>query len=209
MDKLLKPLGLGRKKSDDGRQSRFQRATSPKREKHLSPSTASASSQSIKEDKEDLSSEPPLSPTQTLAEFSPPPSGSRPGSRSDSRGTGLSRKGSDNEPGALGLSLLHTPKAAPNADIVFVHGLGGTSRKTWSKNNDPELFWPLKFLPFEPDIASARILTFGYNANFRTASKVSISVLDFAKDLLFDLKYAKDSNGNELNIGEASDEFSY
>jgi len=89
-------------------------------------------------------------------------------------------------------------------DIVFIHGLGGASRKTWSKNQDPELFWPLKFLPSEPDICQARILTFGYNANFRAAGNVSTSVLDFAKDLLFDLKYAKDEQKGDLHVGFVS-----
>ena len=89
-------------------------------------------------------------------------------------------------------------------DIVFIHGLGGTSRRTWSKNEDPELFWPLKFLPFEPDVCLTRILTFGYNANFRTAGNVGTSVLDFAKDLLFDLKYAKDEEKNDMEIGLVS-----
>ena len=47
-------------------------------------------------------------------------------------------------------------------------------------------------------------MTFGYSANFRAAGKVSVSVLDFAKDLLFDLKYAKDNQRNDLNIGDVS-----
>jgi hypothetical protein len=79
---------------------------------------------------------------------------------------------------------------------------------TWSKNHNPEFFWPLKFLPFEPDINEARILTFGYNANFRRGSgKNKMSVLDFAKDLLYDLKYAKDESEpglEDLRMGEAS-----
>lgn len=87
---------------------------------------------------------------------------------------------------------------------MFIHGLGGTSQRTWSKDENPDLFWPLKFLPLEPDICLARILTFGYNANFRTAGNVSTSVLDFAKDLLFDLKYAKDEQEKDLNIGNVS-----
>jgi len=54
----------------------------------------------------------------------------------------------------------------------------------------------LKFLPLEPEIDEARILTFGYNANFRPGSgKTKMSVLDFAKDLLYDLKYAQDEDG--------------
>lgn len=75
---------------------------------------------------------------------------------------------------------------------------------TWSKHKNPELFWPLVFLPLEPAICQARILTFGYNANFRKGGNISTSVLDFAKDLLFDLKYAKDKQKEDLDIGNVS-----
>ena len=75
---------------------------------------------------------------------------------------------------------------------------------TWSKYKNPELYWPLTFLPLEPDVCLARILTFGFNANFRRAGNVSTSVLDFAKDLLFDLKYAKDEQKEDLNMGNVS-----
>ncbi|KAL8720435.1 MAG: hypothetical protein Q9225_002693 [Loekoesia sp. 1 TL-2023] len=113
------------------------------------------------------------------------------------------RKQSETDPGPLGLNVVFTPKNSPRADIVFVHGLGGTSRKTWSKNGDPELFWPLKFLPLEPYICLSRVFTFGYNANFQVAGNVSTSVLDFAKDLLFDLKFAKNNQKEDLNVGKA------
>jgi hypothetical protein len=107
---------------------------------------------------------------------------------------------SEGPPGdPLGLKVLHTPPGRRRVDIVFVHGLGGSSRLSWSKNHNLELFWPLKFLPFEPDINEARLLTFGYNANFRSGSgKNKTSVLDFAKDLLYDLRYAKDESAPEL-----------
>lgn len=59
----------------------------------------------------------------------------------------------------------------------------------------------MTFLPLEPDLCLARILSFGYNANFRRSGNISTSVLDFAKDLLFDLKYAKDKEKNDLNMG--------
>jgi hypothetical protein len=108
------------------------------------------------------------------------------------------------EPGPLGLSVVYSPENDRTADIVFIHGLGGTSRWTWSKNKDPGLFWPLTFLPLEPDLRLARILTFGYNANFRKSGSVGTSVLDFAKDLLFDLKYAKDEQTEDLNMGNVS-----
>jgi hypothetical protein len=102
----------------------------------------------------------------------------------------------------IGLHVLYDPEAGRKVDIVFVHGLGGTSRMSWSKNRDLELFWPLKFLPFEPDICQGRIMTFGYNATIlKGGTRTSASVLDFAKDLLFELKYAKDKQREDLNIG--------
>lgn len=113
-------------------------------------------------------------------------------------------KQSGTDPGPLGLNVVFTPKNSQKVDIVFVHGLGGTSRKTWSKNGDPELFWPLKFLPLEPYICLTRIFTFGYNANFRAAGNVTTSVLDFAKDLLFDLKFAKNNQKEDLHVGKVS-----
>ncbi|KAK8020036.1 hypothetical protein PG990_005174 [Apiospora arundinis] len=104
--------------------------------------------------------------------------------------------------GPLGMQVVYTPDNAHKVDIVFVHGLGGTSRWTWSKHRDPELFWPLTFLPLEPDICLARILTFGYNAGFHKSGNVSTSVFDFAKELLFDLKYGKDAQLDDLEMGK-------
>ncbi|KAL8991757.1 MAG: hypothetical protein Q9169_007677 [Polycauliona sp. 2 TL-2023] len=114
-----------------------------------------------------------------------------------------SQKSSGTDSGPLGLHIVYTPESHRKVDLVFLHGLGGASRKTWSKDGNPELFWPLTFLPLERDISLARILTFGYNANFRSSGSVSTSVLDFAKDLLFDLKFAKDEHGSDLRIGNA------
>ncbi|KFX99301.1 hypothetical protein V490_01847 [Pseudogymnoascus sp. VKM F-3557] len=99
----------------------------------------------------------------------------------------------------LGLKVIHRPLGDRRVDIVFVHGLGGSSRMTWSKNRNLDFFWPQKFLPFEQDINEARILTFGYNSNFRPGSgKNKMSILDFAKDLLYDLKYATDDSASKI-----------
>ena len=116
----------------------------------------------------------------------------------------LSSKNKVAESGPLGLTVVYTPDNAHKVDIVFVHGLGGTSRWTWSKNKNPELFWPLTFLPLEPDLCLARIMTFGYNSAFQKAGSTTTSVLDFAKELLFDLKYAKDQDMGELEVGRVS-----
>ncbi|KAK1718213.1 NACHT and WD domain protein [Colletotrichum lupini] len=109
---------------------------------------------------------------------------------------------SGSDAGSVGLSVIYSPDHGHKADIVFVHGLGGTSRHTWSKHKNPELFWPLTFLPLEPDICLARILTFGYNANFRKAGNISRSILDFAKDLLFDMRFSEDGQKNDLRMGD-------
>ncbi|PGH14324.1 hypothetical protein AJ79_03146 [Helicocarpus griseus UAMH5409] len=104
----------------------------------------------------------------------------------------------------LGLSLLYTPSNdEPTADIIFVHGLGGTSRLTWAYNRDEDLFWPQLWLPTEPDICTARILTYGYNAYFASQGPNSIAgISDFAKQLLFDMKFGKDGLGEDLGVGQ-------
>ena len=46
-------------------------------------------------------------------------------------------------------------------------------------------------------------MTFGYNGSFlKSSTRNSVTVLDFAKDLLYDLKYAKDENKTDLRIGD-------
>lgn len=106
----------------------------------------------------------------------------------------------------LGLHLIHRPDdAVPKADIVFIHGLGGTSRSTWSKNRDPDLFWPLMFLPLEQDICNMRIFTYGYNAEvMKAGGRSSTSILDFAKNLLYDMRFFIDDAEADLRIGKVS-----
>jgi hypothetical protein len=55
--------------------------------------------------------------------------------------------------------------AHPDAkvDIVFVHGLNGDSRLTWTARNG--VFWPTQLLPATLKSAQARILVYGYNAD--------------------------------------------
>src|SRR5436190_22217582 len=102
----------------------------------------------------------------------------------------------------LGLDVIYQPTSTAPLDIIFVHGLGGANRKTWSKFENPNLFWPQQWLPLEPEICTARVLSFGYNANFRAGSPKSISnIADFAKDLLFWMKFGKDDNTEDLEIG--------
>jgi hypothetical protein len=100
----------------------------------------------------------------------------------------------------FGLHVVYEPVDGARANIVFVHGLGGTSQMTWSKSGDPELFWPRKFLPLEQDICQARILTFGYNASVYSKGESSMTILDFAKNLLHSLKHAKTKGLEDLQM---------
>ncbi|KAJ9497212.1 hypothetical protein H2202_007369 [Exophiala xenobiotica] len=94
------------------------------------------------------------------------------------------RKASDAQDvrGPLGLSTIHKPLGEVTADIIFVHGLGGGSRKTWTKNDNPDLYWPQEWLPQDPAFQNVRIHMFGYDSNWDKASILNIH--DFAKSLL-------------------------
>ncbi|KAI9796800.1 MAG: hypothetical protein M1825_006502 [Sarcosagium campestre] len=50
----------------------------------------------------------------------------------------------------------------PLVDIVFVHGLNGHPKNTWTKN---DVFWPAQLLPKTLNRVEARVLTYGYNAD--------------------------------------------
>ncbi|KAI4263424.1 MAG: hypothetical protein L6R42_001427 [Xanthoria sp. 1 TBL-2021] len=137
----------------------------------------------------DRASLPPSNQTPLLPPFH--------GSNSSLRTCSPSRKKS------LGLELLYQPSATPCLDIVFIHGLGGDSRKTWSRDHNPDLFWPGLWLPLETELERARIFTFGYHANFWPGEAKSMaSITDFAKELLFELRFGKTLEGEKFDIGE-------
>lgn len=89
---------------------------------------------------------------------------------------------SDNSKGPFGLTTLFSPAESVIADLVFVHGLGGGSRSTWTKSSDSSLFWPQEWLPQDPAFHDVRIHSFGYNSNWEKESTLNIH--DFAKSLL-------------------------
>lgn len=75
---------------------------------------------------------------------------------------------------------------------------------SWSWNRDLDFFWPQEWLPQEPGLKNARILTFGYNAGLRSQSGDIFNISDFAKDLLLQMKFGNDANVKSLNIGRVS-----
>lgn len=89
--------------------------------------------------------------------------------------------------GQLGLNLLFD-SLEPVVDIVFVHGLGGGSRKTWTKDNDPQLFWPKEWLSRDPEFKRARVHSFGYHADWVERRESILNIHDFASSLLAHLQ---------------------
>jgi hypothetical protein len=88
--------------------------------------------------------------------------------------------------GPLGLNILHDPPE-PGIDFIFVHGLGGGSRKTWSLSADPQHFWPKTWLSQDLEFDSVRIHSFGYTADWSEWKKSTLNILDFARSLLGDI----------------------
>ncbi|RYP84417.1 hypothetical protein DL770_005209 [Monosporascus sp. CRB-9-2] len=91
---------------------------------------------------------------------------------------------SNDEKGILGLSTVYEPPNSAFANIIFIHGLGGGSRKTWSFSPDIQHFWPLQWLPEDPDFRRVRILTFGYKADWGERSQSVLNIHDFAQSLI-------------------------
>lgn len=85
--------------------------------------------------------------------------------------------------GQYGLVLLSSP-SEPVVDFVFVHGLRGGSRKTWSKSADPLHFWPKEWLSRDPDFRHVRIHSFGYNSDWSDSNDNVLNIHDFGKSLL-------------------------
>jgi len=77
--------------------------------------------------------------------------------------------------GPLGLTTLYNPPLNAIADLIFVHGLTGGSRSSWSKNNEPNLFWPQEWLPNDPKFQDVRIHSFGYTSKLGGESILNIN----------------------------------
>ena len=85
--------------------------------------------------------------------------------------------------GPLGLSLLHSPPE-PLIDFIFVHGLGGGSRKTWSKTSSISHYWPQEWLPKDPAFKNVRVHSFGYDSDYLKGKGNCLNVHHFGRSLL-------------------------
>lgn len=90
--------------------------------------------------------------------------------------------------GPLGLTTLHEPGLGQSAiaDIIFVHGLNGGSKSTWSKGNNDTNFWPKSWLPMDDAFCDVRVHSFGYSSGISRES--ILNVRDFANSLLSAIK---------------------
>ena len=88
--------------------------------------------------------------------------------------------------GPLGLNLLYSP-AEPLIDFIFVHGLGGGSRKTWSKTNSVTHYWPQEWLPKDPAFKDVRVHSFGYDSDWVKGKENCLNIEHFGRSLLGEL----------------------
>ncbi|KAL1841776.1 hypothetical protein VTJ49DRAFT_6614 [Mycothermus thermophilus] len=100
--------------------------------------------------------------------------------------------------GPTGLTLLHSPASEPLIDFIFVHGLGGGSRKTWSKTSSLHHFWPQQWLPLEPGFDSVRIHSYGYNCDWTKRKPDICNVHDFGKGLLAALDASPEPSATKI-----------
>ena len=98
----------------------------------------------------------------------------------------------------VGLTTISSLPERSQADIIFIHGLGGGSRSTWCKDGDLSFFWPQIWLSRDPAFKDVRIHTFGYDSNWLSDSNLNIH--DFAKSLLERVKNSPSIYSDE-NVG--------
>jgi hypothetical protein len=101
--------------------------------------------------------------------------------------------------GPYGLSLLYAPPI-PLVEFIFVHGLRGGSRKTWSKTKDPLSYWPKEWLPTDPEFKHVRIFSFGYNSDWGERKDSVLNISDFGKYLLSEITNSPDIQ-KDSNVG--------
>ena len=68
-----------------------------------------------------------------------------------------------------------------------MHGLGGGSRKTWSKTKSDTDYWPQDWLPNDPAFSNVRIHSFGYNSDWAKGKDNILNIHHFGRSLLGEL----------------------
>lgn len=113
--------------------------------------------------------------------------------------TTVTDDGVENSRGPLGLNLLHSP-SEPLIDFIFVHGLGGGSRKTWSRTDSITHFWPQEWLPKDPAFKNVRVHSFGYNSDWVKGKDNCLNIHHFGKSLLGEMSTSPYLGGADTPI---------
>jgi hypothetical protein len=73
-------------------------------------------------------------------------------------------------------------ESIPVTNVIFVHGLGGSAKGTWTHENE---FWP-EWLPGTKGLENARIMAFGYDADWNKIWRPNnlLDISDFGDQLL-------------------------
>ena len=88
----------------------------------------------------------------------------------------------------------------PVIEFIFVHGLGGGSRKTWSKSSNQYHYWPKEWLSQDPEFGCVRIWSFGYKADWNERKETILEIHDFALALLGEIENAPDIRRSKVSI---------
>ena len=126
-------------------------------------------------------------------------------SASTLRTTPFTNDGVDDPRGPLGLNLLHSPPE-PLIDLIYVHGLGGGSRKTWSKTSSITHYWPQEWLPKDSAFKHVRMHSFGYDSDYAKSKDNCLNIHHFGKSLLGEMStspYLSQTNTAIVLIGHS------
>jgi hypothetical protein len=107
--------------------------------------------------------------------------------------------------GSLGLKFSYSP-SKPFIDFIFVHGLAGGSRKTWSRTSSVTHYWPQEWLAKDPAFKNVRVHNFGYDTDWAEGKDNCLNIHHIGKSLLGEMStspYLTNTNGPIVLIGRS------
>ncbi|KAF2232191.1 hypothetical protein EV356DRAFT_489005 [Viridothelium virens] len=119
--------------------------------------------------------------------------------RSAASETNESITGAEDSKGSLGLNLLYAVEE-PLIDFIFVHGLGGGSRKSWAFSSDAYHYWPKEWLSRDQEFRCVRVHSFGYKADLFDKRESVADIYDFALALLREIEQSPEIRRSKTRI---------
>lgn len=105
----------------------------------------------------------------------------------------------DDTRGPLGLNLLHCP-IQTDIELIFVHGLGGGSKKTWSKTSSTHHYWPQQWIPEDPAFQAVRVHSYGYDTDWRKGKDNCLNIHHIGKQFLGEMSTSPNLANSETPI---------